>query len=268
MEIIRNKGNLTRLLILRELVIDTPKDQRSIADSLDITPQAISDYLRKMADEGLVDLSFKPPHATIEGVEELQRSLLQMKTFIDTTIERLDIVRSIDAVADADIEAGDPVRLFMKNGLLYCSVGEDGSSTGRADVSGSSGDLIMISDLSGVVEVPETTLYAVEVVPARSGGGSRKLSPDVVDAVSGRDLGGDGPRIAVMDLEAASLLLRSGIDYQMEMPEPRTIRRTLDRGLDIVCFGTPYSLSRLIGSPEITDLKKGPEKVEAKDHYL
>ncbi|MBN1389055.1 MAG: ArsR family transcriptional regulator [Candidatus Thermoplasmatota archaeon] len=267
MDNLRKKGELTRILILRELVIEAPRDQKAIASSLDITPQAVSSHLRKMGETGLVDLSFKPPRATVEGVEHLQRSLLQLKASIDSTIERLEIVRSIDAIADAEVQAGDRVSLFMKGGLLYCSPAISGSSTGKADTGGRPGDLVMISELNGVITMPESRLYLCEVLPARSGGGSRKLKGDAVKSIINGNATDPRPRLAVLDLEAASLMMRSNIDYHLEMPEPKAVRSTVERGLTTVCFGTPHSISRLIGSPEMIGLAHEPVIVKASDHY-
>ncbi|MBN1539688.1 MAG: ArsR family transcriptional regulator [Candidatus Thermoplasmatota archaeon] len=268
MDMLRKKGEMTRISILRDLVIETPRDQRSIASTLQITPQAISDHLKKMGKSGLVDLSFRPPRVTVEGVEYLQRSLLQLKAYIDNTIERLDIIRSIDAIAEVGVKHGDRVSLFMKNGLLYCSPGVSGSSTGRVDTDGAPGDLVIISELTGVVSMPKSSLYLFEVLPARSGGGNRRLPRDPIGSIIGEPISGRIPRLAVLDLEAASLMLRSGIEYHLEMPDPKAVVNYLERGVTMVCFGTPHSLSRLKGSPEIIDLAIEPATVKAEEHYL
>ncbi|MGA1865926.1 MAG: hypothetical protein ACMUFK_00495 [Thermoplasmatota archaeon] len=268
MDMIRSKGEVTRILILRELVIEAPRDQRSIAHSLNITPQAISDHLKKMGRGGFVDLSFKPPRVTVDGVEYLQRNLLQLKAYIDNTIERLDIIRSIDAIAEVEVKSGDRVSLFMKNGLLYCLPGVSGSSTGRIDVGGKPGDLVIISELTGVVSMPKSSLYLFEVLPARSGGGSRRLSRDLTGSIIDEPGSGRVPRLAVLDLEAASLMLRSGMEYHLEMPDPRAVANYLERGVTLVCLGTPHSISRLAGSPEIGNLSVEPVMVRAEDHYI
>ena len=67
MDILRNKGRLTRLLILLELVTERPADQRSVAEPIGITPQAVSEYVHRMAGEGLVKVTPQGPRATMEG---------------------------------------------------------------------------------------------------------------------------------------------------------------------------------------------------------
>jgi putative transcriptional regulator len=262
MEPMKKKSDLTKLLILRELVIEEPKDQKSISESIGITPQAISEYLKKMEEEGLVDLSSRSPRATIEGVENLQRSLLRLKAFIDGTIDRLDIIRSIDAIAAGKIKAGDRVSLFLKDGLLYCRPGEEGPSTGVADDNGMEGDIVMISSLKGVVEVPEAKLIAIEIKPARQGGGALKMDPSVLDRIKEGYKLGDRSRIAVLDQEAAAIMNRSGLGFDIEMPRPPTIMDTISRGVSMICIGTPFTISRALTSQEIVSFDVEVVKVD------
>jgi len=128
--------------------------------------------------------------------------------------------------------------------------------------------VIMISELSGMVELPESLLYLVEILPARSGGGNRRLRSDAVDIVLTASSSADPPRIAALDIEAAALMTRSCMAYDLELPGVRAVRNGLDRGLDMICFGTPHSVSRLKDSPEIVDLKRPPVIIRGADLYI
>jgi putative transcriptional regulator len=252
MELIRKKSKLTRMLILRELVMCEPKDQKSISESIGITPQAVSEYLKKMDEEGLVDTRSRPLRATVMGVDYLQHHLLQLKDFIDRSINGLEIVRSTDAIAASRIEKGEELRLFIRNGLLHCEPGNDAPSTGIADNDGEKGDIVMISGLSGVVEIPKTALSVVEIEPARKGGGSTRIDTIVIERLKEKCRIEGESRIAVLDQEAASLMIRSGLDYDLELPGAPTIAGTLERGVSILCFGTPHSTSRIFTSQELS----------------
>ncbi len=254
MELIKKKSNLTRMLILRELVIEEPKDQRSIADNIDITPQAVSEYLKLMKEAGLVDLGTRPPKATVRGVDLLQRDLLQLKDFIDRSIDGLEIVRSTDAIAASNIKKGDRLRTFLDNGLLYCKAGEGGPSTGIADNDGNRGDIVMISGLSGVITMPEVKMAAIEIIPARQGGGSLRISKKTIEKAVLECSMGDQFRIAVLDQEAASLMKRSMLAYDLEIPRAPTLKETLQRGLSLLCIGTPHTVSKILTSQEISSL--------------
>jgi putative transcriptional regulator len=251
MDLIRKKSNLTIMLILRELVIGAPPDQRTIASAIGITPQAVSDYMKTMHEEGLVEIMDKQPRATMKGVDLLQRDLLQLKEFIDGSINGLEIVRSTDAIARTRIRKGDQVDLFIEKGLLYCTVGGNGPSTGTADNDCEPGEIAMISSLSGMISVPPSKLLVIEVLPARKGGGKLRIDKGELTAIIEEHDMDPGSTVAVLDQEAAALMMRSGIEYDLEIPGPHTLKDTLLRGKSVVCLGTPHASSRMMNSQEI-----------------
>lgn len=54
-EILQNKNSSTKFQIIVEIAASGPNiHQRSIAAKLGITPQAVSDHIRKLVDEGTV----------------------------------------------------------------------------------------------------------------------------------------------------------------------------------------------------------------------
>ena len=54
--ILRSKREVTRLQILVEIAEHQPAvRQQEIADKLGVTPQAVSEYIRELADDGMVD---------------------------------------------------------------------------------------------------------------------------------------------------------------------------------------------------------------------
>ena len=246
MELLRNKSRLTMLQMLLEIVLHHPGDQRTIASAVEITPQAVSEYLRKMEGEGLVDLSEKAPRATVKGVDMLQSSLLQLKDFVDTSIGKLSIIRTTDAISSIDLNRGQDVGLFMKDGLFYAGEQNGQSSRGRVDHDALKGEMVSVSDLTGVLELRPPRLYLLNIIPARQGGGGERIDSQKLDIfLSSKDVDDNRPRYAVLDLEAASLMLRSRISYDLEMPGPETIMNHLERGVSLICIGTPYSVSRI-----------------------
>jgi len=240
---------MTRLLILLRIVLNRPNDQRSISNSLDITPQAVSEYLHTMQDEHLVDLSGKSPVSTVEGVQMLQSSLLQLKDFVDSSISKLEIIRSTDAIAARNIKAGEIVGLFMDDGLLYAGDAEGMNSCGIADMDGLDGEIVSVSDLTGVLDLPTPMMVLLSVVPARQGGRGQKFDVGAWERERKKLQERMGKkasfRTAVLDIEAASMMRRSSFDYHMEMPGPGTLLTTLQRGVPVFCAGTPFSISKM-----------------------
>ncbi len=244
MELLRNKGRTTRMLILLRAVLDAPRDQKSLSGPMGITPQAASLYLRTMEDEGLIERTKKGPKATMKGVEMLHRELLTLKEFVDTSIMGLDIVRSTDAVARGRIHKGDRCALFMEDGMLFAQSGREGPSTGISDMDAEDGCMVPISGLSGVMELRTGSVWLMKITPARSGGGSFLVKVTDLPGAKGRKLS-SGMRIAALDMEALALIRRSGLRCDSELPLPEDVRAMLLRGLDVMAFGTPHSLSGL-----------------------
>ena len=243
MDILKNKGRTTRLLLLLEMVTNLPRDQRSLAESVGITPQAVSEYMSRMKMEGLAETLKEGPRATVRGVDMLQSDLLRLKEMVDSSISKLEIIRSTDAVAGEHIERGETGHLTMKDGLLYAFKGE-GGSTGTADNDAGPGEMLSVSDLSGVMEMEKGTLRLMEVVPVRRGGGGDRIDPDELIRMSG--VGDRSHRIAALDLESAAFLMRSKIPYHLELPSAEYVLEPLDRGLDVIALGTPYAISTVL----------------------
>lgn len=244
---LRKKGRFTRLLLLLEIVTEAPSDQKTLAGPIGITPQAVSEYLNKMKEEGLVTTGPEGPRATVKGVDTLHHDLLVWKEFIDSSINRMDIIRSTDALADENIRKGDRVFLMMKNGLLSASVKGSGSE-GIAEMDAEAGEMVTISSLTGLVDLEPGTVHLLEIPPVRSGGGKGSIRMKDVEKLIGPRK--KEQRVAGLDLEAVALLKRSGIECVMEIPPPESIISTSLRGLDILAIGTPFSISSLIRTVE------------------
>lgn len=249
-DLIRNKGRITRTLLLMEMATGSPKDQRSLADPVGVTPQAISDYLSKMKKEGLVTIGPDGPRPTIKGVDQLHQDLLELKGFVDGSIGKLDIIRSTDAIARDRIDKGDKVNLIMEDGLL-CAVKKGSGSSGIAERDARPGEMVPISNLSGIVEMESGTLRMIEIEPARRGGGRGRITKEQLLELS--SVGISSYRIAALDMEAMALLERSSIEPDLEMPPPEAVLNCLIRGLDLISIGTPFAISTLIRSLDKKD---------------
>lgn len=245
MDLLRNKSNLTRLQIILEIILDRPGDQRTISAAVGITPQAVSEYLRKMEGEGLVDLSERAPRATVKGVDQLQSSLLRLKDYIDTSISKLSIIRSTDAIASTDLAKGERAGLVMIDGLLHAVPYTGKGSSGEVDNDALKGEMVSISSLTGVMDLPRAMLFTLDTRPVRQGGKGERVDKRSFRSYIKKKLDGkyQFPRIAVLDLEAAAFMKRSGIEYSLEMPGTHTLTNHMERGISLVLVGTPYSLS-------------------------
>ncbi|MFX0207358.1 MAG: winged helix-turn-helix transcriptional regulator, partial [Candidatus Hodarchaeota archaeon] len=104
MSVLRKKSDATKMLILRELVCTPNIKMKDIAQHIGITIQAVSEYLIKMRDEGLVVSVGKGEYiASNEGVQFLHASLIDLQEFVDQVSSDLTIVRRCTALAETTI---------------------------------------------------------------------------------------------------------------------------------------------------------------------
>ena len=69
MRILRDLRLSTKVLILYEMVKQPGIGQRELAATLDVTPQAVSDYLKHMEEEGLVEKEGRSVRPTMVGFQ-------------------------------------------------------------------------------------------------------------------------------------------------------------------------------------------------------
>ena len=118
MHLLRNLGETTQLLILLETSLRHHAVQRTIAEALGMTVQGVSEYLRAMERDGLVQVVDGEYRPTIEGVRVLHERFRGLRDFVDRASKGLSIIDVTAAIAGNDIERGETVGLFMEGGNL------------------------------------------------------------------------------------------------------------------------------------------------------
>ena len=239
MDVLRSKGRLTRLLILLELVNNRHTNLKGIAKNLDITPQAVSEYLRQMGAEGLTAMSEGRYRATKEGVNVLQGGLLEIKTFVDDKISSLEIIRSTTAIAGRDVRKGQKVGLFMRDGLLYAEPEHRSASTGVSSADVKAGSVFTVYELEGMLKLLPGTLRLITIPEA---------SQDRVPKAKLEEQTRPGKKVAALDLESIGLLRKNSIRCDYEYPNMAYIINNIERGLDVAVFGMPQAISAAVKS--------------------
>jgi len=194
-EILRNKNLATKFQILVEIASSGPHvQQRDIARKLDVTPQAISDYVAQLIKEGMLISEGRSRYKlTNEGtnwVIKVMRELRSYDTFIEKAITNISISA---AVADDDLSKGQTVGLEMKDGLLIATSKTDKGARGIATSDARDGEDVGISDIEGIVNL-EVGKITILKVPGIQSGGSKAVDADRLKAMidNRRPLGGIG----------------------------------------------------------------------------
>src|SRR5690606_23041318 len=115
--------------------------QQEIAEKLGVTPQAVSEYIRELVDEGLVTAHGRGRYeVTKSGIEWVLRHAEALESYA-RHVNR-DIIQQVavwTAIAREEIRKGDRVGVFMQDGWLYAAK-EERSATGIATMDAQPGE--------------------------------------------------------------------------------------------------------------------------------
>lgn len=206
-ELLQNKNSATRFQILMEIAAAGPDiHQKSIASRLGISPQAVSEYIKRMVQDELVTTinrySYK---VTIKGVNWMLGRLRELNEFIAQSTAAVRNITTCAAIAQTDLKEGQAVSLIMKDGLLYATCEPLPGARGTATFSARAGEDIGVTSIDGLVDLARGKITILEV-PGIQDGGSRQ-----VDIVRLRKLLNGQQQVGTIGIEAMVALKRAGI---------------------------------------------------------
>jgi putative transcriptional regulator len=254
MKLLRDLKESTTLLILLEITTGHHTKLKTIAEKLDITVQGVSEYLKRMTKDGLITHVRGEHRATNKGVELLHQRFLEIKDFVDESMKKLDIVNACTAIAGTSIKKGDLVGLIIEDGILTAYPNRKASSTGKAISSARKGEDIGIKDLEGITSLSTGKLWAIEL-PSMNSGGSRKVPLRKARELFER---AKVDRVAALDLTGFSLIKRLKLKYSIEFAAPEATLEALQKGLDVMVFGSEDEVSRFIS--RVNEFNSGASK--------
>lgn len=167
----------TKFQVLVEIAAHQPNiKQADIAASLNITPQAVSEYVKQLIGEGHVSsegpLNYK---VTKEGVEEIIRGAQGLNGYSRFVLEEVvKDVRVFTAIAAQRLRKDQEVMLWMENGLLYAGENPISKARGTTIQDAEKGHDVGIKNLKGMIEL-ETGVVTICKVPRTERGGSENI---------------------------------------------------------------------------------------------
>jgi putative transcriptional regulator len=247
--ILRSKREVSRLQILVEIAEHQPAvRQQEIAEKLGVTPQAISEYIRELVDEGKVSASgrgnYEVTKAGIEWVLENAESLESYARHI-----RRDIIQQVSvwtAIAAEDVEKGDQVGVYMKAGFLYAGK-KPLAATGTVIADAKKDEDVGVARLNGIIDHKEGMIHVCKV-PRILHGGSKKIKRDKLLEVIG-----EAGIVAAVGLEAYIALTKAGKKPDMFFGAREGVIEAAFHGIDCAI---------VIVDEEFTDFLKRLETVE------
>jgi putative transcriptional regulator len=208
-EILRNKNSATRLQILAEIANNGPHiQQRDIAQKLEVTPQAISDYIGQLINDGFLVLDKHSKYRiTNQGVNWIIKELKELKEYSNFIVEAITNISVSTAIAESPLIKGQKVGLKMKNGFLVADSEQETGAKGITVSDARAGEDTGIRDIEGIVELKSGQVTIIKI-PGVQRGGSRMVDPArMAVLLKNRQF------IAAIGIEACVTLKKSNIAF-------------------------------------------------------
>ncbi|MUW13303.1 MarR family transcriptional regulator [Halorubrum sp. CBA1125] len=227
-EVLDSKRDATRYQVLVEIAARQPAvSQHEIAESIGVTSQAVSDYVRDLVENGYVEKGGRGRYeVTKEGIDWLISRTDSLQTYLDRVTS--DVLGSVEvdaAIAIDDVEEGREVGLVMRDGVLHANPA-GGTATAVTVTSAAAGEAVGVADFEGVVDY-ETGYVTVLPVPSVTDGDS--LDPAVVAAYRDAD-----QLLAVAGAEAYALVSQANADPDIRFGTADGVAEAAVRGLDVL----------------------------------
>ena len=209
--ILRNKREMSRFQILAEIAEHQPAvRQQEIADKLGVTPQAISEYIRELIEEGMVSAGHRGNYeVTRPGIEWMLAHAGTLESYARHI--RQDLIQQVavwTAIAAEDLRAGDEAGVYMQDGFLFAAK-KPSAATGSVLADAPQGSDVGLARLRGIIDHHEGTIHICKV-PRIQHGGSRRVPMDRL-----REIIAQTRVVAAVGLEARVALKAAGREPDM-----------------------------------------------------
>jgi len=207
-QVLRNKKLATAFQVLVEIAANQPNiPQKLIAPKIGVTPQAVSEYVRELTKEGYLKATGRSRYrVSQEGVNFILKMAGELEEYSAVVAKAVTKISISPAIAWEDITPGQPVRLFMRDGILHASTTAGGGAKGIAISGAKRGEDLGIANLEGIVTL-EAGKITIARVPGIESGGSSRIDPaHLKKAIRGKGT------VAAIGLEALSALRKIGVE--------------------------------------------------------
>ena len=251
-DVLADKRTAMRFRVLVEIAERQPAvSQGEIADAVGVTSQAVSEYIRELVEDGLVETEGRSRYrVTTEGVDWTLSAATDVRRFADHVTE--DVLGSVQedaAIATAPVEKGETVTLSMREGLQHATSRDgngagagdrpEGTATGVATTDADAGGIVGVTGFEGVIDLEPGEVQVVQVPSVRSG------RPDEADLAAVREAAATADVVAAAGVEAVGALREAGVDPVGHFAAGEVAADAASRGLDAVVVASVDNVGRV-----------------------
>ena len=232
-QILQNKKLATAFQILVEVAANQPNiPQKLIALKIGVTPQAVSEYVRELTQEGYLEATGRSRYrVSQEGVNFILKMAGELEEYSTVVARAVTKISISTAIAWDDISPGQPVGLFMRDGILHAGGTDNNGARGIAVSRARVGEDVGIANLEGIVELKAGEVTIGKVPGIESGGSSRVDRGRLKKLASGKE------PVAAIGLEALSALRKIGVEPRYRYGVRQAVIEAAHSGLSplVVC---------------------------------
>ena len=239
---LEDKRTATRFRILAEIADRQPAvSQGEIAEAVGVTSQAVSEYIRELVDDELVEKEGRSRYrVTKEGVDWLFQEARDLQRFAEhVTDDVLESVNEDAAIVTDDVAAGETVTLSLRDGLLYATPGDDGPAIGVSTTDAEEGEDASVTGFEGVIEMEPGSVRVLQIPPARLGGSSDVDLSALADACTDADI------VVASGVEAVVACRRAAVSLETWFSPGEVAADAAARGLDAVVVASTDAAGRV-----------------------
>jgi putative transcriptional regulator len=262
-QVLRNRNLVTKFQILVEIAANQPNiQQRDIARRLNITPQAISEYIKELIKEGSLTSEGRSRYkVSNEGVNWVLKALRELRSYSSFVAKAVANISVSAAVADCNLSQGQTVGLEMKDGLLFATDTVGKGARGIAVSDAHEGEDVGVSVIEGIVELNISKIAILKVPDIQEGGSKSVDLTQLKKEISNRGL------VGAIGIEALVALRQTGTEPDCFYGVKEAVVEAAYTGLStaVVCVDSQTSdlLQRLEEENidyELIDLRKGEDQ--------
>jgi putative transcriptional regulator len=237
--LLRDVREGTKLLLLLELTGRRHTRLKTLAEKLDLTVAGVSEYVKAMEEEGLVQHVGGEYRATRKGVEFLQDRFRTLRAFVESSSREMAIIDETAAMAGEDLREGDRVGLFMEKGTLVAR-SRASPSSGTAAIPAKRGEVVRVRGLEGIVDLRPGKIAIARLAGTKSSVVAgrrllRRLRPDVVGA---------------LDLRGKAFAARLAVDRVLEFAVLPAAVEAAQRGLTVLLLCPEDRVAEVVAAIE------------------